>query len=727
MPTNTKARFAANAKATRKTRFSPKPEAAGDGDATPPVPRKSRKAGPRWVTDQHVAAADKISGKAEPGGTDSAPVVGPYELERRRMIRDRNRRRRYPWLIALGAIAWGLLTGLASMFFAWTTSVPAEAVAAVMAPIALVAALVTGLRQRHWLPELAVAGLSAAGVTYWIGVAGLSWLVVLVALVVTVAGGARWWKAHPIGPGVPRLEPYRPEQQAEPQPEPEPEASKVPPPEKDPYCIAWHDNNATGDGKAKGSKLTNRRDDEFTATYDVELKRGAQDLSDLMANRAKLAGGLGEDTERVLFKKAPRGSGASKAVLTIITKDPTEKTRFFTGPRVEDGVIKGVARSTDGRGEVDITMWKDSGAKATMIVGSTGGGKSGAANILACNALSTGLLNMLYADPKGNSSTALATRARVAIIGRTNVLKLPHLARAMLEARAEIAAELGQDQMFPTVEIPSWMILHDEYSLIASDPLAQRVWTEAVNTVRAYGVWLVALNQSQNQSQWGSDHARSAFASQVVAFRVQSKSGSDLVPGLNFDPAELPVDDAGEAIPGMAVHAYRDAPVRWDFLPSKANADKMAARGEPAPPYITETAFDEFFRQPEPHWREVEAIESILGPAFNGRWQVGGPGATHEFPESLDGSAKAAPSARPKGRWGQRGPAAPSVSTDSKLTPAQAEVLAIVRGGTAETGEILNAAKAGRSSVFDALDALSDLGLIRKTEHGIYKPTARDA
>lgn len=739
MPTNTvtrKTRFQKPANKTAKTTVTDaelgNAIAQSLDDAVSQAQRRSRKKGRRWVTDQHVAAADKIGGhRATAGGKNDTPVAaGPYELERRWMIRDRNRRRRYPWVPGLGAIAWGLLALAIAKFFGWTTSVPAEAVAGVLAVVPLTIGVVLAVKHRQtgWVPELAAAGLSAAAIVYWIGVAGLSWLTVLIVLVATIIGGTRWWKAHPIGPGVPRLEPPRPEPEPEPESEPEPEAS-VPAPESDPYCIAWNENNARGEGKAKGSRLTNRRDDEFTVTYDVELKKGVQSLKNLLANREELAGGLGEDTERVLFKRAPRGSGANKAELTIITKDPVAETRFYTGPCVEDGVIKNVARFIDGSGEIDIVMWDDGGMVCTMVVGSTGGGKSGAANVLTTGAMSTGVMNLLYADPKGNSSTALAERARVAVIGKQNVLKLPYLIIAILAARAELAAQLGADQIFPSQEIPGWMFLHDEYSLIANDPLAQRVWTETVNIVRAYGIWAVALNQSQGQPQWGNDHARSAFASQVVAFRVNSKSGSDLVPGLNFDPNELPVDDKGRPVPGMAVHAHYDTPTRWDFLPSRANAERMAEKGEPAPPYTTEEAFDAFFNQPEPHWMDVLAIQSVLGPAVNGRWQVGGRGSTHEFPESFEGLSSvktAAPTAQPKkGRWGQRG--ATKSATGGQLTPAQAEVLAIVRGGTAKAGDIVEAAKAGRSSVYDALDTLSSLGLICKTKGGVYEPVTTDA
>lgn len=735
MPTKTSGRF--SGEPTRTTRFTKTTTASTATKNTPNSEQsqhKGRGRNKRWGRDPQQPATNQVHRRRSSGRAreidpkaEAARRAEHDEQVRRQLINERNRRRRYPWIPALAAIPFGLLAALAGRFFTWTIDLPGHLVVLALATVPVLVAIGVTLRERDWkwLPELAAAGLGAGALVVWVGLAGLSWLTVLLALVATVVGGTRWWKAHPVGPGVARLEAQQPEPAA-----PEADetttaaATSVPSPETDPYCIAWDENNARG-GKAIGSRLTNREEDEFTVTFDVELKRGAQTVNDLLSNRPALASGLGEDTERVLFKRAPRGSGAHMARLTIITKDPVAETRFYNGPRVQDGLIKDVARFIDGSGGIDITMWDDGGTVGTMVVGSTGSGKSGAANVLVCGALSTGVMNLLYADPKGNSSTALATRARVAIIGKENVLKLPLLVTAMLKARAELAAKLGADQIFPTKEIPGWMFLHDEYSLIANDPLAQRVWTETINIIRAYGIWGVALNQSQGQPQWGSDHARSAFASQVIAFRVNSKSGSDLVPGLHFDPNELPVDEKGRPVPGMAVHAHYDTPTRWDFLPSESNAERMAEKGEPAPPYTTTAAFDTFFQQPPLHYMDELAITMVLGPAINGRWQVGGPGATHQFPDMTVDQAKPATPAKPRGKWGQRGPSQPAAD---QLTPVQTEVLAIVRGGTSQSGEIVEAAKAARSSVYDALDALTGLGLISKTDRrGGYEPVKHDA
>jgi hypothetical protein len=716
VPTKTARKTRFNNQSTRQTRFTKPPAPAA---AKPHAPGKNRRQPPEPKRRRNGKNAGDL---AKDLATKTAADLTPSERERRTMIRDRNRHRRLPWIPAAGLLAVSQLIHWIGHLLAGAGPAPSTtvAVAAGTAPLTGAIWVLLYHRKTHlqWWPELLATGIGGAAIAGWIAVAGLSWPAALTVLVGTLAVATRWWKAHPIGPGVPRLEPAKPTST--------PSTAAADSQETDPYFIAWRNNNATGEGKAKGSRLTNRRVDEFTRTYDVELKRGTQTIKHLLANRDDLAGGLGEDTERVLFKRAPRGSGAHMAVLTIITTDPTEKTRYYTGPKIERGIIKGVARFTDGTGDIDITMWDRSGTVPTMVVGSTGGGKSGAANILAVSALSTGIMNLLYADPKGNSSTAIATRARVAIIGKSNVLLAPYLVQAMTKARGELAAQLRSDLIFPSADVPGWMFLHDEYSLIASDPLCQKIWTETVNIIRAYGIWGVALNQSQGQPQWGNDHARSAWASQVIAFRVNSKSGSDLVPGLNFDPADLPMQETGRPVPGMAVHAYYDTPTRWDFLPSEADADEMVSRGEPRPPCTTTQMFDRHFNQPDLHPFDEQAITSVLGPPVNGRWQVGGLGSTHEFPEDIEELAQTTiKTAQPKGDWGT--PAdLPAPLTIDQLNDSQVEVLEIVHSGVSTTAEILNAATSSRTVVFEALKRLSGSGLIDKSRQGNYRPAGTE-
>ncbi|WP_224392878.1 hypothetical protein [Pseudonocardia sp. ICBG1293] len=676
-----------------------------------------------------VSFWERVKGTVVPAGADAGGAGGDDRVEnaRRVLVADRNRRRRWPWIPA----AVGGASGMAGYWLGVAGSVVADvdptvlAVPAAAVPLggaALVAARYRGQVGRWW-PELLGSGASASVLAYQLAVAGPSPLLGLAAVIGTTAVGSRWWRAHPIGPRVAPLT-----------------APVVPPPaprdpDLDAYCRAWAEHNGSKEGKAPGSRLTGRADDAYTTTFDVVLRPGAHTVDDLVAHRVRLAGGLGVDAERVLFAPGRRGQGAARARLTIIHTDPVAQTRLFTAPRVVDGGIRGVGRSIDGSGEVDVLMWDDGGTVPTGIVGSTGGGKSGATNILTTAALSTGVLNLLYADPKGNSSTALAARARIAVIGKQNVLALPRLVTAILAARARIAAEAGSDLIFPSSDIPGWMFLHDEYSFVAHDPKVAQLWTETVNTVRALGIWLVGCNQSQGQAAWGGDHARSAFASQVIAFRTNSKSSSDLVPGLLFDPAELPLDDGRprRPVPGMAVHAHLDAPVRWDWLPSDADADRMLSKGLPAPALTASTSFDRYFHQPELHPLDEQAITSVLGPPVHGRWQVGGLGGTHHLDgDSSAGGARtvvvpAGPAAR-RVPWGARASESGTAveSAEVVLSPVQVEVLALIQGGTATTGSLVDAASVSKAAVHEALEVLIGHGRISRVARGRYQATPDD-
>ncbi len=201
----------------------------------------------------------------------------------------------------------------------------------------------------RWWPELAAGGAGASVLAYQLAAAGPSPLLGAAAVVGTTALGARWWRAHPIGPRVAALTaPVLP-------------APATPDPECDPYCRAWAETNGGKDGKLPGSRLTNRVDGEFTVTFDVVLRRGRHTYHDLIAHRALLASGMGEPSTSVVFKPPKKGQGAQYGRMALIHTDPTAQTRYFTTPRVDDGVIRGVARSTDGTGDVDVTMWRSSG------------------------------------------------------------------------------------------------------------------------------------------------------------------------------------------------------------------------------------------------------------------------------------------------------------------------------------------------------------------------------
>lgn len=709
----------------------------------------------RWATDQHIKVAEKhnraVRSEEQP---QQQPPTGEqfWEQQRKTMIRTRNRNRRRPWYPAVGSVALGML-GQAVVALFDTASVAPEITAGVIAGLPSVAAVVVASKMenahhqrvrlaerqlssgvtptegtepvhRKWYTEIAVGGVACSAIVYWIALAGLSWWVVLVVLVGTLTVSARWWRANPIGPGVARLEPPRPE------PEPEPEAEPAAPaaaPEKprDDFAALWNRYNARGKGKALNSRLTNREDTEFAVSYDAELERGVQTPKSLRVVLPELASGLGIQASKLIVEDDPLERGENMARVTIVTNDPVANIRYYDGPTVTatetEGIIHGTGRFGDGRGELDITMWNEAGMVPTSLIGATRSGKSSAANIATDGAMDTGVLNLIYIDPKGISSAELTDVARIAILGPENAARAPELINAIVEARRVYGIKHRISKFNPTPELPGWMALHDEFSELVnrgyrSEALA---WTSLVNTIAALGIWPVAINQAMQESKWGDDQCRQAFASQLIVMRMKTTSDK-LIPGLELSPSSLPNRK------GIGVYAYDQAsrsnvPVQFDYVPEPKDA-----RNHPDAPLTTAAAFKaSSAKQPDMMREDYDAIVAVLGRPVNGRWVVG-PGGTHQFPGKANKTGVAAnttSSTPPRsGGWGAKVAQAVQAPAGGGLDDNARRVLEVIDGGTTATGDIETALaeKMSRATVHRALDALVGANRIHRVRKGEY-------
>lgn len=679
----------------------------------------------RWATAQnaaHPATTTTVKSRAR----QSVPAA------HRAAILERASLRRWPWTAAvvtagLGSMSWGF-----TALFA-TAGVEAEPVAGTVAGLPLAIGFIAAWKAREqarWIPDIAAASASAAGFTFWCGMTGWSWWHLLVLLVGTVVLGARWWNAHPVGPGVPPL--WEPEASADPQPaetdtleataaEPEPE------PENDRLAQLWEENLGGPNKRFAGSYLTDRQETEYTTSYTVQLVSGDQTYEALMNNAMYVASGLQIDRTELVIEppvrtKGGKKAGADTAKLTVITKDPVAEPRLWSGPRWNNGKVEGLGRYIDGSGEVSVKIFDHKGCKRLMIVGDSGGGKSAAANTIVTSVMSSGLFNLIYIDPKGNSSAALRKHARVAIIGKEAALQAPMLMNALRAHRSAWSTANGKDLLLPSTQFPGLFTLHDEIGLMAKDNAWANAWGEFANIQRSIGIPIAGMNQYLHESYWGGDRVRSAFAQQVVAFRISSKS-DDLVPGLEFKPRDLPVDEEGETIPGFAVHVglgRRNVPALWDWLPTDSDLEDDP---DFTPPYRTSSAFETFFNAPDLHPVDVEALESVLGPAVDGRWVVG-PGGTHEFKKKNSRAGGAASGGRQS-----RGGFGVAAENGKRSTEEQCKprVLSLIEVGTTRRAEIIAALPQFAEKTIEK--ALSDLvadGAVCNTARGVYEAIAQD-
>lgn len=671
--------------------------------------------------------------------THPRPQTGTRSPAWRHAIETRARARRIPWMAAFGVTVTSTLSwGVTSLFGTIEVAplIPALAVATVPIVIGGLAACQARPRVGTWWPDLTAAMLAGAGLTFWVGMCGPSWWALLVLFVATVLCGARWFSAHPVGPRVPSLKPPQ-------KPAQKPASDQPAEPMKvDEYATRWDQRVAQGrEARLPASRLTNRTDREHAIDYRIEM-RSDYTFDDLRPQQTRIAGMLGLPRKKIFFTPCSAEEAPSVAYLTIVTGEPVAGTRYYTGPTVAGGEICNLARFEDGSGELSITMYDEDGTKSVAVVGGQGGGKSASSNELLCGSLSTGAMNLLYIDPKGNSSTALRKRARVVLLGHEAALRAPELVQALNTARGDYAMATEQDVLLPSRPEPGWTIMHDEFIAVTGEPKVRAAWARMSNQMRAYGVWMITANQALQEGKWGDDATRAALTQQVIAFRINSESDT-LLPGQTYRPNDLPTDEQGNTIPGHATQlgvSRPNVPALWDKLPRDGDTR------DPEAPYTISTAFDAFFDQPDPLDTDTAAIESVLGPAnADGRWIVGGPGATHRFPteEELKAQKKAkakttstspSPAARPSDGFGL----APARETDNngvsseqgqndpeaeELTRVQREVLALVEGGTSRGRDLEEAAHAARSSVRSALDELTARELLVKTGRSTWEPT----
>ncbi|MER7015308.1 hypothetical protein ABT324_28075 [Saccharopolyspora sp. NPDC000359] len=680
----------------------------------PKMPRAKR----RWATEQ-TAAHSATTTTVKPQASAAVPP------EHRAAILERASLRRWPWTAAattagLGAMSWGF-----TALFA-TAGVGAAPVAGTVAGLPLAIGFIAAWKARdeaRWIPDIAAGAAAAAGFTFWCGMTGWSWWHTLVLLVGTVVLGARWWNAHPVGPGIePLWEPADTEIATA--TEVVPESAKTAAPEPDLLAELWEANLGGPNKRFAGSYLTDRQDTEYTTSYTVQLVSGDQTYEALMNHAMYVASGLQIDRTDLVIEpptrtKGGKRGGADTAKLTVITTDPVAEPRLWSGPRWNNGRVEGLGRYIDGSGEVGVKIFDHKGSKRLMIVGDSGGGKSAAANTIVTSVMSSGLFNLIYIDPKGNSSAALRGVARVAIIGKEAASKAPQLMDALRAHRSAWSTANGKDLLLPSASFPGLFTLHDEVGLMAKDHAWANAWGEFANIQRSLGIPIAGMNQYLHESYWGGDRVRSAFAQQVVAFRISSKS-DDLVPGLEFKPRDLPVDEHGETIPGFAVHVglgRRNVPALWDWLPTDSDLEDDP---DFTPPYRTSTAFETFFKTPDLHPVDVAAIESILGPAINGRWVVG-PGGSHQFEKKKKGSAAGSAGGR-QSRGGFGASTSEEGGSRSSGEQCRPRVLALIEGGTTRRAEIIAALpQFAEKTVDKALSELVADGEVCNTARGVYE------
>ena len=714
----------------------------------------------QWTTTRHVTVANRQEHahhrgtKAQRAAADKPGGEQFWQRQRAALIRRRNRNRRLPWYAPTTSVGIGLAGEGAVTLFETTTAVDPRIAAGVAAAAPVVTAVATAIRgerrfqrqlnradpdeqdtptapaHRRFWPEFLAGTGGCSALVYWIATGGMSWLVILVILVGASAIGTRWWRDNPLGPGVPALQPPRPA-------EPETDTDAAVPSittlaDGDTYPNRWKRNNASRNGKATGSRLTNEQRTDYVTAYDLELDPGKHTVAALRSSIPELASGLKIPKGKLMLLDDEQDRGEHMAQIKVIERDPVAEIRYYTGPSVtctrRDGIVHNIGRFADGEGELDLVMWNDAGMVPTAIIGPTRSGKSSVGNIAITGMLNTGVMNLCYIDPKGTSSPDLESTARIVILGPENAARAPELINAILAARRKYASQHRISKFAPSQDLPGWGVLHDEFSELVNRGYNQQAkqWTSLANTIAAMGMLPIAMNQAMQESKWVDDQCRSAFATQFVVMRMRTTS-DQLIPGLELPPRSLPKRK------GTGIYVYDDAdrsnvPTQFDYVPEGDEAYK-----HPDAPLTAPQAFEQFNLQPELLEVDRIAIESVLGPANeDGRWIVGGAFATHSFPSKDEDETS--PTGPSSGRgWGAQlaqalaAAAGDSSSDEDPLTPPQRRVYELIDGGTTKRADLVAACPEMSPSTVDrALDVLAgDQWIQREGGRGQYAVLAQ--
>lgn len=356
------------------------------------------------------------------------------------------------------------------------------------------------------------------------------------------------------------------------------------------------------DGTAKGpmaeAEIMGPVPFEHGESYTVRLLPYKQTLAKAQADMQNWASALDVPMENMILERHPDHPKSQRLLrLQIITRSPIEETVWFDYPRVEDGRIL-LGPHADGIGEAFLRLYTDNSMWSTFILGGTGSGKTRMLEQIAICALSMRNTVVFYMDGQNGASSPTLWKYADWSVGCDGALRmLSALERCALWRQKENTA-YGWEGFTPGEERPGIMVVIDEQHRIA--PLAPQRFADLVNEIRKLGISLIGADQdsSLDAAFAGKDRLRSGMCGgNSYAMRVKSRIAGNLLPGLDINPADLPL------MPGYAVMVAaegsggRTAGFRNRYSPNGQEKAKAQAKGQ----QVSVPTIEEWFeRYPNP-------------------------------------------------------------------------------------------------------------------------------
>ncbi|SNY72937.1 DNA translocase FtsK [Paractinoplanes atraurantiacus] len=521
-----------------------------------------------------------------------------------------------------------------------------------------------------------------------------------------------------------------------------------------PEVVKWDSRVAIPGGAGPGSYLTDMQQVPGGRTYTIQLAAGRQTTMQIRAAQAMLCSALNLAMDELIVDAHPSGA-LSQAVLTLVEGRPLAQVFPHPGPDKVFNPATGYAAvgmhpdEQPAEWALFVPGW---GLAGGVIVGGIGSGKSTLMKNIATTAKHTGVLSVWAGCPVGGQSfPALLKNAEWSAYDVAGIMpQLRGLAR-LIEVRGALNNVLGRELHVPTAAEPGVLLFLDEFHKITRKDNPD--WKEAVALLeriaqegRKAAVAVVASDQTVNiQKTFGnSDVMRSnLWFKNLAVLRVASDVENGMIPGLDgVNPADLPERfNDGSPTSGLGyLRGLRVAPFRGWLTP---NADELLA----AAPNV-----------------ELDTVSArTIGEAYLNRHELRAQAQVDQArtlldldPELLTAITAANPqlaAAIEAHKDRPRRPAEPAAGQPSRVTgggtvlqltgqispapslrlpdPAPAEtdengpqqrVLALLRSGITETGELRKAYGCGETRMRDLLNALAAAGKARSPKKGYWVP-----
>lgn len=622
----------------------------------------------------------------------------------------------------LGGLLLASTAAQAATQLTGSAATTAFAVAVIATVVTLVSAMT--LKRRRRVPRRKMwAWLCAAGACVWLTVTaatGVTWDAVAVLTAIGYGLALPFWRDHRI----PNTRPL-PEN-----PTPLAVPSK--------YVRLWASHvGAKSGGVLPGSYLIPQGRTRTRERFTIQFVPGRHVLSSAVASLSLIAGGLHLAHDQIIIE-GHESRDASKAMLTIVTSSPIEKTVHYPGPSFDASAgLVHLGPFADGEGLAPWRVYADHGVFGGFLVGDSGMGKSRAIDNIAASVSADGRTVVWYADPQeGASSTGLATFADWTARGVDEIQMMLEAAVKIMTFRQRENIVDGLEGFTPSIERPGLLVIVDECHDAFALPEIQAMGADVARKGRKTGIGLIAASQVVTLDAWGgaggpADVLRSqVLRGNALVFHTSSNNTKNVMPGLGgIDPRDLPL------VPGFAytvgkTQGARTAPLRTYYM---TDAAKVFAGITPVSldPGSAAAAGRAYLGR---HEREAAArseLEAYVAAMRDGRIPA----------------ASNAPDGRSTRRTVGRGnlavvlpfaPLTPGYAADhsathpaeepsSDLRPAAQRIFALTSDGVTTPAELREATGWGETHVRNLLNDLVSQGLLSQIKRGVYEPARRSA